>query len=316
MRKNKVLLFLALIGILLSYAYSDVEINFIYGMTKPNLGDLEYLYSAQNDELNNLKKQGFTAKSDYNFTSPDYFKDFGGEIKFSISSSLWLGIEYIKTKLNHVQSGNWAFEKTEVDVLESISGNIDNFTSDYDINVFGLNLYWKFPISSFLELEAGIGASYIKVKDDNNYTATINNRLTFGEEYANNEIKISQVWDLESNTFGGKAGLRLNVNIKKSMGVFIGAYYSYYSPKELTGNFRYTATSKFTSSFDSSEYNNSSTYTGNGTYHIIIRKGEGSNMTYIRPEVKPLPPGEETDQGVAKTNFSGTKAVIGVFFRF
>ena len=316
MRKIKVLLFLALLGILLTYAYSDVEINFIYGITKPNLGDLEYLYSAQNDELNNLKNQGFTAKTDYNFSSPDYFRNFGGEIKFSISSSLWLGIEYTKTKLNHVQGDNWVFEKSEAGILESISGNIDNFSTDYDINIFGLNLYWKFPLSSLLELEAGVGVSYIKLKDDNNYTVTINSNITFGEEYVNNEIKISQAWDLESNTFGGKAGLRLNVNIKKSTGLFLGVYYSYYSPKELSGNFRYTTTSKYTSSFDSTEHSNSATYLGNGVYHIIVREGSGSNMTYMRPIFNPSPPGDETDQGIAKTNFSGTKAVIGVFFRF
>ncbi len=316
MKIKKILVFFVLLGVLITFTFADIEFNFIYGISKPNLGDFEYLYSAQNDELTNLQNQGYNATSGYTFTLPDIFKDYGGEIKFSISQSLWLGIEYTKTKLNHVLTGSWTYEKTEDNISENISATIDNFSTDYDINNFGLNLYWKFQISSHIEIEAGIGASYIKVKDDNKYSAIINNRMSFGSEYAHNEIKITQTSNIETSTYGGKAGLRLNFKITKTAGIFIGSYYSYFSPKELTGAFRYTATSKYTSSLDNSEYTNNSTYTGNGEFHIIIRKGDGADMKYIRPTVKPLPPGEESDQGVAKSNFSGVKAVLGVFFRF
>jgi len=288
-KKIKVLFILIIFTIFSAYLLADVELNINYGMSKPNLGDLHYLYSAQNDELTNFKNQGFSSTKDFTFSAPDYFKNFGGELKFSISSSVWLGIEYTKIKTEDIQRGTWEYEKTDVDVQESISGNIEKFSTDYDINIFGLNLYWKFPISSFLEIEAGIGISYIKAKDSNNYDATINNTVTFNSESARNEIKITQIWDIQTDTFGGKGGLRLNFKITKKAGIFVGAYYSYYSPKNLTGNFRFTATSTFTSTFDSSKYKNSSTYTGNGEYHIIIRKGEGSNITYLRPMSKEIP---------------------------
>ncbi len=313
--KIRILFVVLSLFLLFTYLRAEVEFNISYGISRPNLGDLDYLYSAQNDELLNLKNQGFSPVSDFSFSPPDFFKDFGGELKFSISSSLWLGIEYIKTKLNHSQSGNWEYEKTDVDVNESISGSIDSFSNVYDLNNFGLNLYWKFPISSFLEIEAGIGASYLRLKNSNEYKAKITDTLAFGSENAKSETKITQTWDLQTDTFGGKGGIKLKLKVTKRAGIFVGAYYSYFSPKNLKGNFRFTATTNFTSSFDNSEYKNSSTYTGEGEYHIIIKKGEGADIKYLRPEVSPAPPGEESDQGVAKSSFSGAKAVIGIFIR-
>ena len=315
--KRKLNIFLLILFIILgnSFLRADVELNIGYGISKPNLGDMSYLYSAQNDELTNIKNQGFSTITDYSFSAPDYFKNFSGELKFSISSSLWLGIEYSKVKLNQSQTGNWQFEKTDEDIVETISGNISKFSNTYDVNIFGINLYWKFQIASFVEIEAGIGASYLKAKDSNNYNSIINDTVSFGAHSAQNEIKITETWDIQTETFGGKGGLRLNFKITKSAGIYVGAYYSYFSPKNLTGNFRFTATSTLTSTFDDNEYKNSSTYTGNGDYHIIIKKGEGSDIKYIRPEVSPTPAGEESDQGIAKSNFSGAKAIVGIFFR-
>ncbi len=316
MNLKKISLIFIIIIFALSFSYAKVEFDFSYGISRPSLGDYKYLYSGQNDELNNLKSQGFSAVKDFNFTSPENFKNFGGEIKFSISNSIWLGIEYSNISLNHTLRGDWEYSKTEDSITDKVSGNIEKFATNYKTNIIGLNLYWKFNISSFLEIEAGVGASYLMLTDENNYSAVLTENISYGSEYANTDTKITQSGEIKVNTFGGKAGLRLNIKLLKKAGIFAGAFYTYYSPKNLNGYFRYTASSTFSSSFDDSEYTNNITYNGDGDYHIIIKKGNGSDLTYIRPEVKPSPPGTETDNGAAKSDFSGIKVLVGVFFRF
>ena len=315
MRFKKIILISFIIIFSISFAIAKVEFNFSYGLSKPNLGDMGYLYSAQNNEIANFKNQGFTTITDFNFSTPDYFKNFGGELKFEISNSLWMGIEYANMNLNHIQRGNWELGKTKNSITENISADIEKFSSEYKANIIGINLYWKFTLSSLVEIEAGVGVSYLMLKDENSYSAVINDKVSYGQEYANNNIKITQNGSMKANTFGGKAGLRLNLKILKSSGIFAGVYYTYYSPKNLNGYFRYTATTTFKLSFDESEYTNSITYNGDGDYHVIIIKGDGSDIKYLRSEVKPATPGTETDEGVAKSNFSGMKAMVGVFFR-
>ncbi len=315
MRLKNILLITFITIFSVSFSMAKVEFNFSYGLSKPNLGDMSYLYSAQNDEITNLKNQGFTTVTDFKFTTPDYFKNFGGELKFAISNSLWMGIEYTNMSVNHTQRGNWELNKQENFITENITANIEKFSTEFKANIVGVNLYWKYSLSSFVEIEAGVGVSYLMMKDNNSYSSVINDKVSYGQEYANNNIKITQSGSMSVNTFGGKAGLRLNLKILKSSGIFAGVYYTYYSSKNLNGYFRYTATTTFKSSFDESEYTNSITYNGDGDYHVIIRKGVGSDIKYLRPEVKPTTPGSETDEGTVKSNFSGMRVLLGVFFR-